>query len=99
FSCVTSRGNAAGLAALVRAAGAAVEERFDVWPTIAWNAWARGAPDRAEHWAQAVQARGPGEVEPVQATAVALRRARYAREEPGNALADGREWLDTFRAT
>jgi DNA-binding CsgD family transcriptional regulator len=96
---MTSRGHGAGLDALVRAAGAAVEERFDVWPTIAWNAWARGAPDRAEHWAQRVEALAPGEVEPVQATAVALRRARYAREEPGNALADGREWLGTFRAT
>ena len=95
---MTSRGHGAGLDALVRAAGATVEERSDVWPTIAWNAWVRGAPDRAEHWAQRVDALAPGGVDPVRAAAVTLRRTRYVRERRSNALADGRECIDSDRA-
>lgn len=94
---MTSQGHGAGIDALVRAAGATVEERPDVWPTIAWNAWVRGAPERAEHWAQRVAARAPGGVEPLQSAAVALRRTRNAGERPDNALADGCACLDRVR--
>jgi LuxR family maltose regulon positive regulatory protein len=92
---MTSQGHGAGLDALVRVAGATVEDRPDVWPAIAWNAWVRGAAERAEHWAQRVEALAPPGVDPVRAAAVALRRTRYAREQPGTALADGRGCLDT----
>ena len=90
------QGDGAGLDALVRTAGAAVEERPDVWPTIAWTAWARGVPERAEHWARRVAAAGSA-TEPIQAAGVALRRTRYAEEQPGAALAEGLACLDGVR--
>ena len=87
------RGHGAGIDELVRAAAASVERRPDVWPTIAWNAWVRGAPERAEHWAGRVTT-AIGEVAPVQAAAVALRRARDSDQDRTAVLTDARACLD-----
>ena len=90
------QGQAAGVDALVRSAGSAIEARPDVWPAIVWSAAARGARERAEHWARRVTGARTA-VEPVRAAAVALRATRYAGEHPAVALVDGLAWLDRER--
>ncbi len=91
-----AQGQRAGVAALVRHAGATVEDHPETWTAVALAHWTNGDPEAAAHWARRVvraASADPAVVPRVQVGCARLHLTRSGAEPVAEAVAEGRDLL------
>jgi DNA-binding CsgD family transcriptional regulator len=94
---LVAQGQRRGVSALVRRAGATVENHPDVWGAVALSHLADGDATAAGHWDRRVlrlAAEQPGAVPRLQAACSRLHLSRTGTEPVGKAVAEGRDVLE-----
>ena len=91
-----AQGQRAGVAALVRHAGATVEDHPETWTAVALAHWTDGDAEAAAHWARRVVRRAsadPDAVPRMQVGCARLHLTRGGAESVADAVAEGRDLL------